>query len=188
MSRLRRLLPGRRVRRTVAVLTALLALVVGSGIPVYVRPQIDELRRADALLILGGYDYGRYVLGLQLAEEGWAPNVVVSNPNGRWDRWLTNYCAAPHPTFTLHCFVPDPKTTSGESREFGALAAQNGWRTAIVVTFRPHVSRARYIVGQCFHGDLIMVASPSDPSLARWVWEYGYQTAGYIKAVLQPAC
>jgi uncharacterized SAM-binding protein YcdF (DUF218 family) len=68
------------------------------------------------------------------------------------------------------------------------LASQYGWRTVIVVTFRPHISRARYILEHCFDGDLIMVESPSDLSVPRWAFEYAYQTAGYVRAVLQPGC
>jgi hypothetical protein len=58
----------------------------------------------------------------------------------------------------------------------------------IVVTFAPQISRARFIMEQCFDGDLIMFASPPRPSLARWAYEYAYQTVGYVKAALQPAC
>jgi len=159
-----------------------------AGVPVYVRPQIDELRHADAILILGGYEYDRYEVGLELGSDGWAPNVVVSNPNGPKDPWLTEFCARPHPEFALHCFIPEPGTTKGEARELHRLVTDHGWRTIIVVTFRPHISRARFILQQCFDGDLIMIASPPDLSAPKWVYEYVYQSAGYVKAVLQPAC
>ena len=56
----------------------LIATAVG-GLPVYVRPQIDALRHADAILILGGTDYGRYPFGFELGSKGWAPKVVVSS-------------------------------------------------------------------------------------------------------------
>ena len=166
----------------------LLIAAVAGGLPVYVRPQIDPLRHADAILILGGSGYSRYPFGLDLARQGWAPKTVVSNPSGRDDAWLTNYCDTPHPGLDLHCFVPDPPTTKGEGRELHRLAAQGGWRTVIVVTSRPHISRARFILEQCFDGDLVMVASPGQISLPRWAFEYVYQTVGYVRAVLQPGC
>jgi hypothetical protein len=59
-------------------------------------------------------------------------------------------------------------------------------RTVIVVTFRPHISRARFILKQYFDGDLIMVESPAHLSIAQWAFQYVYQTAGYVRAVLQP--
>ena len=99
---------------------------------------------------------------------------------------MTDFCATPHPK--LQCFVPDPGTTKGEARELRRLANQYGWRTVIVVTFRPHISRARFILEQCFDGELIMVASPAHIPLTRWSFEYAYQTAGYLRAVLQPGC
>jgi uncharacterized SAM-binding protein YcdF (DUF218 family) len=182
-----RLLSRRRRRWTIVVIAVLGAVVI-AGLPVYVNPQTDTVRRADAILILGGYEYDRYVTGFGLGDEGWAPNVVVSNPNGAKDAWLTEYCRAPHREFKLYCFLPEPGTTAGEAREFRRLADENGWRTVIVVTFRPHVSRARFIVQQCFDGAVIMVASPPAVTALRWVYEYARQTAGYVKAVLQPAC
>ena len=177
-----------RARRWAIILLTLGFAAAIIGTPVYVYPQIDQPRHADAILILGGYEYDRYRLGLGLAGEGWAPAVAVSNPNGPDDPWLTEYCAKPHPEFELYCFIPDPGTTAGEARELRRLAAEHGWRTVIVVTFRPHISRARFILEQCFDGDLIMVASPPQLSVPRWAYDYAYQTAGYLKAALQPAC
>jgi len=58
----------------------------------------------------------------------------------------------------------------------------------IIVAFTPHISRARFILQRCFDGELIMVASPTRISLLDWASEYVYQTAGYVRAVLQPGC
>lgn len=185
---LRHLRPRRRIRRWLVSVCALLIAAVIGGLPVYVRPQIDPIRHADAIFVLGGHGYGRYPFGLQLGVQGWAPTIVVSNPNGPEDPWLTDYCATPHPGLNLHCFIPNPPTTKGEGRELRRLAAEHRWRTVIVVTFRPHISRARFILEQCFDGDLVMVASPARLSAPRWAFEYVYQTAGYVRAVLQPSC
>jgi uncharacterized SAM-binding protein YcdF (DUF218 family) len=178
----------RRIRRWAVSVCLLLVVAVIGGLPVYVRPQIDPLRYADAILILGGYGDLRYAFGLELALHGWAPNLVVSNPTGANDQWQRNYCAAPPSGLKVHCFVPDPPTTKGEARELGRLAGQYGWRTVIVVTFRPHISRARFVLERCFHGDLIMIANPEHISVARWAFEYVYQTTGYLRAMLQSGC
>lgn len=58
----------------------------------------------------------------------------------------------------------------------------------IVVTFRPHISRARYILEQCFDGNLVMIESPEHIAWYRWVYEFGYQTVGYARAALQSGC
>ena len=176
------------MRRSVASVCLLLIAAVIGGLPVYVRPQIDRPRHADAILILGGKGDSRYLLGLELGLIGWAPNLVVSNPYEASAVWGRDFCAAPPPRLHVHCFVPDPPTTRGEGRELHRLAAQYDWRTVIVVTFRPHVSRARFILEQCFGGDLVMVASPARMSVSRWTFEYVYQSSGYLRAVLQPGC
>lgn len=181
--------PRRRwIRRFMASACLLLTAAVIGPFPVYVRPQIDRLRQADAIFILGGYGDLRYSFGLELGMQGWAPNLVVSNPRGKDDPWLTDYCATRHRGFDLECFSPDPPTTKGEGRELQRLASQYGWRTVIVVTFRPHISRARFVLEHCFDGDLVMVASPDHLSTPKWAFEYVYQTAGYARAVLQPGC
>lgn len=171
-----------------ASICVLVVAAIVAGLPVYVRPQVDPLRHADAILILGGADYSRYPFGLDLGSKGWAPTVVVSNPNGSDDPWLSDYCATPHPEIKLLCFVPDPSTTRGEGRELRSLAARYGWRTVIVVTYRPQISRARFILQRCFDGDLVMVASRTELSLLGWAVQYVYQTAGYLRAVLEPGC
>jgi uncharacterized SAM-binding protein YcdF (DUF218 family) len=172
----------------VASVCLLLIAAVISGLPVYVRPQIDPLRHADAILILGGPGDSRYSFGVNLGVQGWAPNVVASNPRLPEDPSLNDYCATQHHGFNFRCFVPDPPTTKGEGRELRRLARQYGWRTVIAVTFRPHISRARYILQRCFDGDLVMVASPAHISLLDWAANYVYQTAGYVRAALQPGC
>jgi len=72
----------RCMRRLVASVCLLLIAAVIGGLPVYVRPQMDRLRHADAILILGGEGESRYLVGLDLGLKGWAPNLVVSNPPG----------------------------------------------------------------------------------------------------------
>lgn len=163
-------------------------LLVAVGAPVYVMPQIDPLRRADAIVVLGGHDYERYAFGLGLALEGYAPEVVMSNPAGEADLWLTDLCDHRRYSFEVSCFVPDPPTTQGEAVAIGDYAAQRDWRSIIVVTMGPHISRARYIVAKCFRGDLIMRQSPAPMSLGCWIYTCLYQTAGYLKAALHSGC
>jgi uncharacterized SAM-binding protein YcdF (DUF218 family) len=161
---------GRGLRRRPIVVSVLLclAVLVAGGFPIYVAPQVDPLRKADAIFVLGGTGYERYPCALELALQGLAPRVVVSNPEGEHDVWLTDLCEHQRYGFTVTCFQPEPATTAGEARELRRLAAAEGWRDVIVVTFRPHVSRARYILEHCFDGQLIMEDSPLDPSLEDW--------------------
>jgi hypothetical protein len=171
----------------VSVFVIVGALVVVGG-QLYANPRIDPLRRADVILVLGGFGEDRYMMGLRMGFEGWAPVTVISI--AAWNDVWRKYCSDPHPELRmrLQCFVPDPPTTKGEVREFARLAKEYNWRSVVVLTYRPHISRARYILRQCFDGEITMVQSPAEISQAEWACQYLYQTAGYVKAMLEPAC
>ena len=105
-----------RIRWVVVPVCLLLIAAVISGLPIYVRPQVDPLRHADAILVLGGDGCSRYPFGVDLGMQGWAPKVVLSNP-GSDNKRLTKACnTTPHPGIELICFVPDPPTTLGEGQ------------------------------------------------------------------------
>ncbi|WP_194837865.1 YdcF family protein [Nocardia sp. XZ_19_369] len=182
------MVPGlRRAGVFCGALLALVLLIGLAGLPVYVRPQTDPLRKADAIVVLGGTAYERFDLGLDLAQRGYAPTLLISRSTGLDDHEMDRYCAGRF-DFTVSCFVPDPWTTVGEAHEIRRRAQQFGWRHLIVVTHTPHVSRARYIVAKCFDGDLTMVASPSASGLRFWTWMYLRQSAGYLRTFLSPDC
>lgn len=162
---------------------SVVALVAAAGWPVYVSPKTDAPRRADAVVVLGGAHDGREEVGLDLVERGYAPRIIFSNPYGANDKKMRSICDGVY-AVPVECFVPAPSTTEGEAREIERLASRNGWTTVIVVTFVPHLSRARYIVSQYYHGELLMVPSRPDLPLRAWVFNYVYQTAGYIKNVI----
>ncbi|MGW5316063.1 YdcF family protein [Nocardia thailandica] len=157
------------------------------GDAVFVYPQTDPPTPADAVVVLGGTPYERFDIGLDLAEHGYAPRLVISRSTGLDDPVMDRYCAGEF-RFPVECFVPDPWTTRGEAREIGRLAARYGWQHIIVVTFTPHVSRARYIVGRCFGGRITMVASPSPSGAEFWSWMYVRQSAGYLRAFTERGC
>lgn len=177
-----------RLRLATASLLLLVIVSLIAGLPVYVRPQIDPLRPADAVFVLGGDDWRRHMLGVELGMEGWAPKVVLSHPDGPGADWAGENCGKVYPRFELDCFLPDPPTTRGEAQELRRMAEEYGWDRVIVVTFLPHISRARFILERCFSGELIMIASPAELTPWRWVSEYVYQTAGFVKAELEPGC
>ena len=169
------------------ILFSTAAAITAAGWPVYVRPQIDPLRTADAIVVLGGTPYERFDIGVELAERGYAPLLVISNSVGSGDRTMDKYCHG-HFDFVVSCFEPDPWTTKGEAQEIGRRATQQGWHHIIVVTFTPHISRARYIVEKCFDGELTMVASPTPSGLPFWAGMYIRQSAGYLNAFADRGC
>jgi len=169
------------INRAAAVVTVALGAAAVAGYPVYVTPQVDEPRTADAIVVLGGSADDREQVGLDLAESGYAPRLIYSDPYGAAST-LTEICADRSRPFSIECFVPDPNTTRGEAREIRDLAEGEGWSTVIVVTSKPHISRARYIFDKCWSGSGIFVSSTTDMSLPGWAWSYAYQTAGYVRA------
>lgn len=177
----------RRVLLAVIAIAMLTTGFVTAGWRVYMHPQTDPLRPADAIVVLGGTPYERFDVGLDLAKRGYAPYLLIAQSTGANDRNMDKYCKG-HFTFTVSCFIPDPWTTEGEAQEIRAKAQELGWHHIIVITFTPHVSRARYIVGKCFDGELTMVASPTPSGVAFWSWMFVRQSGSYVKAFLTPGC
>ena len=180
------------MRLRVATLVALAVIVVLAMSTVintlYVNPAIAEpLTRADAVVVLGGTPYKRFEYGIELAERGLAPEVVISNSVGAEDARMQRICATPT-SVELTCFLPDPWTTRGEAQEIRTLAEQRGWKSIIVVTTKAHISRARYILGRCFGGDIMMTDYPENLSLVDHVTGWIYQTAGWVRALTQRGC
>lgn len=180
--------PVRRWHRLILqVAPTVIAVLALAGLPVYVNPQIDELRHADAILVIGGHGFDRYPYGMTLAWQKWAPNLVLSNGQ-TGDTWLNRFCSEPPAEFKVYCFAPEPATTLGEARAIKKLAAEHNWHSLIVVTARPHISRARLILERCFSGEISMVEGPDPISWRRWIYEYVYQTAGFIRAMFERDC
>ncbi|MFD6155057.1 YdcF family protein [Nocardia sp. NPDC060256] len=173
----------RRWAWTGLILAVVAAVIVTALWPVYVRPRTDTPAPADAILVLGGAHDGREQLALRLAHEGLAPRVLVSNPYEH-SAMINRICHGGY-SFEVVCFDPSPRTTRGEGRELARLATANGWHRVIVVTFTPHISRARYILEKCWPGELLFADPEPRLSVARWTYDYVYQSAGYLKAAFE---
>ncbi len=192
---------GKKRAWRVLVVTVMIAFALAvTGLRFYVFPTTN-LAKADAVYILGGHDNQRYRFGVELAQKGWAQNVVLSNPDAEW--WLDAWCEGrpivtaatnplPYSTASAglgrYCVYPKPATTTGEAKAFRDLARARGWRSVILVTSRQHVSRAAFIFGRCFDGDISASASPTDLTVKQWASEFLYQTGGFIKAVATKGC
>ena len=73
---------------SMAALVVLLFLNGVSGTILFARAEADPLKRADAIVVLSGENDGRQAYGLSLAEQGYAPTVLLSTPPGRKDRTM----------------------------------------------------------------------------------------------------
>jgi uncharacterized SAM-binding protein YcdF (DUF218 family) len=174
------------LRRRLLLLTLLVALVVAVGWPVYVEPQretADAADPADAVLALGG-NWRTARVAVRMVQDGEARHAVLSDPYQGGLSWCRATPLPPDRT----CFVPDPSTTRGEAREIARLARAHHWDDVIVLAPTFHVSRARFVVERCYTGGLRMVDAGVGIPWWMWVYQYGYQTAGYAKALLQRGC
>ncbi|BDD82555.1 hypothetical protein TPB0596_23180 [Tsukamurella pulmonis] len=182
---------GRWMRRLVALVTAM-ALLVTVGIALdraYLQPDIDhDLQHADAIVVLGGNPYDRFEYGLDLAERGLSRQVVLSNSVGAEDPRMQELCARAIPSVEVTCFLPEPWTTRGEAQEVRRLASARGWDDIIVVTTTAHLERARFILERCYGATMQMTDFPERRGAAETVFGWGYQSAGWLKALYQTGC
>jgi len=173
------------------VLPVLLVSAVGvGGYVAFTKAPVDPITPADAIIVLGGEHDGREAYGISLAERGVADTVVLSNPYGAADPTMKKYCGVETDTYSVLCEEPEPSTTRGEAIFTQQLAEERGWDHVVVVSWRYHLPRARYIFDQCFAGEVTMQAVPRtyDFSLVHWEYTYLYQLAGFTKAAIQGDC
>lgn len=177
----------------IALVMAIILVDMGlSGYFVFANAKVDQLEHADAIIVLGGEHDGREDYGLQLAREGWAPTVVLSDPYWDRDPVMKRVCRSPEDVEVI-CFAPDPSTTRGEAEEMRRLAYERSWRKIIVISWRYHLPRARLVFQQCFSINpdaAVMVDVPRRYrySLLGWEFIFAYQWAGLAKAAIQGEC
>jgi uncharacterized SAM-binding protein YcdF (DUF218 family) len=173
-----------------AIPVVLVSSVGVVGYLAFTKARVDPLVAADAIVVLGGEHDGREAYGISLAQQGLATTVVLSDPYGSSDPTMRKACAASTSQFEVLCIPPSPSTTRGEAMFTETLARERGWNHVIVVTWRYHLPRARYIFDQCFDGTVTMRPTPRayDFSLVEWEFTYLYQIAGFVKAGVQGSC
>lgn len=182
---------GPLVAGVVALLATQVLLGV-SGSALFADADSDPLRPVDAIVVLGGEHDGREAYGIELAESGLAPVVVMSNPYGDDDPVMRRLCRGGLSVEVI-CEAPEPSTTRGEAMMTRRLADTYGWSSVAVVSWRYHLPRVRYIFSQCFSsepGSVLATAVPRDYdfSLVHWEYTFLYQYAGFAKAAVQASC
>lgn len=187
MNRRRRTIPT-----TIAAVVLMLFLNGASGTFLFARADPDHLTRVDAIVVLGGEHDGREAYGLKLAEQGYATNVLISNPYGPTDAVMKKACQ-PRQDIRMICRPPVPSTTRGEAIMARELAEKYDWHNIIVVSWRYHLPRARKIFSECFATPARHVIMRDVPrtypfSVAQWQYTYLYQYGGWVKAEIQGPC
>lgn len=185
-----------RTLRRALIVGVVTALLLGSafwvvGYFLFYRSHEDTLRRADAIVVLGGEHDGREQYGIDLARRGYAPVVLLSDPYNRFegkvpDPVMDRACAASTAAVQVICFVPEPGTTVGEAMFATRMAREHRWHSMIVISWRFHLVRARMIFDQCGADSVVMRAVPRDypSSVLYWGANFAYQYAGLAKAAV----
>jgi uncharacterized SAM-binding protein YcdF (DUF218 family) len=167
-------------------------VLCGLGYFVFTRARSSPLGEADAVVVLAGEHDGREEYGISLAQRGLASTVVLSNPYRSQDKLMRQLCDARYDRIQVICNRPQETTTRGEAMMTRELAVQRHWRRLIVVTWRFHIPRTRFIFGQCLspETEVSYVAIPRQYlySLATWNSQYLYQYAGFAKAAVATSC
>ncbi|MGO1950357.1 MAG: hypothetical protein ACTH1D_12035 [Mycobacteriaceae bacterium] len=183
---------GRRGRRVVwsllAILIVLASLWSWFAVTKIYFPRLDPVPQdADVLFQVGGASPPDFPAARDLAQKEGIPDLVISEPTG--NRTLRDSYCGPLEGVEVHCFSPDPSTTRGEAQEFGRLAEDNGWDTAMVLsTGREHVERVRLYVERCWDGDLSVNRPASERSLTNHLYQSAYQTLGWARAMTDREC
>lgn len=183
-------------RVATAAANALLLVLVVAGLGGYVwlgRSGEDPLQQADAVIVLAGAHDGRESYGLDVARQVSAGVLVLSDPYSADDPVMRRACAGSRGGVTVLCRHPVPATTRGEALQVRALVIERHWKRIVVISWRHHLARARFIFSQCVSdqpGALIMRAVPRDdpPSLVEWEFASLYQEFALLKAHVQGAC
>jgi uncharacterized SAM-binding protein YcdF (DUF218 family) len=183
--------PSRRVRRWAVrgaiSLAVIVVLWLGLCYQVVENPTVvTHPGPADAIVVLGPATSARTDAALALARQGLSHVLVLSNATTH--QHATQVCNHPPAGWSVTCFVPEPGTTRGEAEYVRDLAARYGWTNLIVVTSRFHISRARLILKRCLSGEVQLVAAPESISVGQWLYQYAYQSAGYVRAALHTDC
>ncbi len=145
------------------VLVDTLGIFAAATYKLFIYPNEDPVRKSDAVVVIAGGPL-RLKKGIELAEQGIAPLLIVSDPSGKW----AYNEEAPHlcdghgrkRPFEVVCFDPSPESTQGEARFVRRIAVERHLRSIVVVTSYFHVTRARIEMRRCYHGRLAVIGTP----------------------------
>jgi hypothetical protein len=170
----------RRLIGAVIVLQALTIIMLLATMKLFVYPKIDEPRKVDAIVVLGGLGE-RIERGVQLYQAGYGGELWISVPQWANGEYPYVYeCTQRMTNFGEHCFDPRPKTTQGEARSIAQLAAEHGWKSVMVVTTPDQTTRARMVIKRCYSGDVVMLDAPNR---AGRFFKLAYEWGATIKAL-----
>ncbi|HWD54701.1 MAG TPA: hypothetical protein VG346_06245 [Acidimicrobiales bacterium] len=183
-----RFLKSTRVRIVAAVVAVLVLVFCIMTAVLFVYPDVNAPEHADAIVVLGGHGAPAFDKGVALANQGYAPYLVLSLQTWQSCQPYQAYLAVHLPHVQVRCFKANPQTTQGEARSIEAFAKKLDWKRVIVVLPTTQASRARLRIGRCYPGQVLEVAF-SPQGIGQWIEQFAYEWGALFKAlVLQPSC
>jgi hypothetical protein len=175
----------RRMRWILTAVAVVLVVFVVATVRLFIVPTTNAPEKSGAIVILGGSGGTVVRAGVSLAEEGYAPLLVISlRPDEACIPSLLELTVS----VKVRCFHANPQTTQGEARAIAHLAAVDHLHRIIVVAPTAQVTRARLRVGRCYSGQILMEGVRSGSALT-WPYDIAYEWAALAKAeVLQRGC
>jgi len=126
-------------------------------------------QKADVVLVLAGDGFGRRILKAgELVKQGWAPNALISGPNGNYGRYECDLAIpfavrAGYPESYFIHFEHTGRSTEEEAHAAAAKLGTMGAKKVILVTSNYHTRRS----GKIFHRvapdiEFFVVAAPDE--------------------------
>ena len=111
----------------------------------------DGQQKADAIVVLGGDEYGTRILtAARLATEGYAPYVIVSGPPAlaEHESDITIHYAETkgYPASLFHPLINNCDSTRSETAFIGKYLKAQGIHKILLVTSNYHTRRAAYLM------------------------------------------
>lgn len=207
----------RRARRIVAriliALGAVIAALAIASVPLYVLPGDQNARAADVVVVIGPPTDAQMELAAEIIDAGQADALLVSitvpstgpPQDTGWAKperpsWASGsgstriaeeLCREPGARafgVTLECAQPEPFTTQGEAQWLAERMEAHDWDTAIVSTVTPHVTRTRMLMGRCIPSGVQVLGVDDALTVGEWLWQFAYQSGGFVKAIVEPGC
>lgn len=162
-----------------ALLTAGLAGlgVVGAGF--LLASPASQPHLADAVVVLGGGDGARYARGRALMLAGFAPQMVLFEPN-------TNERLDVQARFNAVEFWDNvrPQNTWGEAQAVRTWMQANGLKSVLVVSDPPHLLRVQYAWASHFWRSELSytLVESTPPWWSAWRWWQNPQSSSFVKS------
>lgn len=174
----------RKLIRALAIAAGALTAIILVGLPLYVFPPSDSPTNPGVIEVLGPAALPRVAVAQHLDGEFDIPLLISVAPDRR------HGLSAPYVPACLDaavtCTTPRPFTTVGEVQLLTDYSKTHPIESAVVVTFTPQVTRARFLFAKCSTIPVSVIGVKEDLSLAEWAYQYVYQSGAFVKAFFAP--